>query len=213
MESFTNVLSSASAAQWTQMFHMRTPLSLRVIDTCKNLIKIYFSHFLISGNHLRPPPGVSWPLTPCSGTPLLLWAGKLMILYCVLFHYCSAKTDWWWTSQEKDFRAKANTHTLCAEQQHSLRQLTEVSWILLVLVIDHMPVGLVGFDALQRQKLKKGASHFKRKSRTHSTYKVRTQTFSGIQHNLGKVVREFDFPSRNILFSFSWKDFASDIDF
>lgn len=64
---------------------------------------------------------------------------------------------------------------------HSLWELAEVSRILLVLVIDHMPVGLVGFDTLQRQKvMREVRGRFNRsKLRRVLTEMVQTWTASG----------------------------------
>lgn len=60
------------------------------------------------------------------------------------------------------FNTQQYTHTLthiyvpCGpHNKHSLWELTEVSRILLILVVDHMPVGLVGFETLQGPKVKR----------------------------------------------------------
>ena len=97
--------------------------------------------------------------------------------------------------------AEEHTQTSPEGCKHSLWELTEVPGILLILVIDHMPVGLVRFDTLQAQKMRKGWGVISREQRaklihTHVPDKDRLRFLK----YFGKVWKQKNiFRIRNIL--------------
>lgn len=84
---------------------------------------------------------------------------------------------------------------------HLLWELAEVSRIFLVLVIDHMPVRFVGFDALQKQTVERvweailTAANSGLYLNTVSRY-----ADSGYSYNLKKIGWIFDFHPRPLFF-------------
>lgn len=91
----------------------------------------------------------------------------------------------------KTFRINRKQPELLQQQliMHLLWELAEVSRIFLVLVIDHMPVRFVGFDALQKQTVDRvwEVISTAANSGLHLNTFSRYAGYSGYSYNLKKI--------------------------